>query len=142
MNNSTPLAMNRSQKLKVFAVSSCKHSVPTEDLRGKTALSIVFAYSDVEAIMAAGQSIKNLGQNPDEYLLNFQVISTDLSTIIPAQAPVEEKVEEKKNNTEDYVVDLIKNVFDLVGTKTEKAVARKVIKKFTDHVSKNNTESK
>ena len=68
-------------------------------------------------------------------------ISTPIPTPPPTPLPVIELPEAKKipvktETTEAHMIAHVRSIFDLAGTKVEKATAERVIKKFEAHVAK------
>ena len=148
ISNVAPMEMDRNQKLKVFAVSSIRNDVPRESVEDKTILSIVFAYSAIEALATVAIKIKEFGRNPEEYEINFQMMSTELESILPnlaimqdARDVITEKPKEEpiEVSLESHMIGNVRQVFSLVGTKNEKETSEKVIKRFETYAKKQKT---
>lgn len=133
----SPMAMERINKLKVFAISSIKKDVPPEIVKGKTSLSLIFTYTLAEAIHAASVSLKHLGASPEDYTINFQVASAPLDQFVTLPLEVKEEIKaEVVASPESYMIGNIRTVFHLVGNKEDKEVAEKIIKKFEVYAKK------
>lgn len=137
------LPMERSNKLKVFAISSPHKDVPKEVLEKPMTLTLALAvtYTQPEALIAARESLKAVGANPDNYLIGRQIISLELDQVVqtanqhqasPFLPPIKPDLGEQKKRSVEEMCNNIRYVFGKVGTKTQKESAEKVIQKFKD----------
>jgi len=151
---SMPLQMERSEKLKVFAVLSKHNDVPHELVKGKLVLAIVISYTPAEAVMGATAVLAQSGKNPQEYNTPYMLIGRELAGVIQVESPAVPSVEEilaapriQKEAEEEAGVtaradtsaatksaaDLasyVRFVFSKAGTRAQKKTAEAVIVKF------------
>lgn len=134
-NISQPLSLERKEALKVFSILSALKTVPTNILQESFCLSLVATYTLAEAMAGAYQGLRDQGKNPNDYILNCMQICAPVESIanlskpmpVPIATPT---VSEKKKTVEQYMIDNVSHVFNLVGNASEQKAAQKVIAKF------------
>lgn len=84
------LKMERTDKLKIFAVSCMNKKVPREIVDNNFTLAIAITYTPAEAILSARESFNKLGKNPDDYVIPFMILGREVEGIIeqPKQFPM------------------------------------------------------
>lgn len=148
-----PLPLEKVEKLKIFAISSCKLDAEPEKLRAekKLFLTLLSGYSINDAIAGTAEGLRQNGVNPANYMVGFQMVVKDADQIINLSSlPKLDRVEKQKENDinkeikevglEKYMVENVRRIFEISGTTSQKLVAENVIKKFEEYVEqqKNN----
>ena len=131
------LPVEKSFKLKVYAVLSTHKNIPEEMIAGKMFLSLVCAYDRMRAESAILEGLKLTRPlaSPDDYNLTRVLLErnldqlVDLGSITRPAGPVETK-ESKIIKGKHEMIAYIRYVFDKAGTPEEKAVGESVIKKY------------
>jgi len=138
--NIEPMGLERKFKLQFFAITSVHKDLKQviESDKKKIVLSTVVAYSSSEAVIASRQVLRTLGADPDDYIIPSSILSTEIQKLVKVSknnaitprltVPGVKEITKQKSIQDMF--SYIRLVFDTVGTKAEKKVAEKVIKKF------------
>ena len=134
------LPLEKSEKLKVYAILSALKTVPEETLKTSLALSLMVGYSIGDIIVGSADAIRIQGRNPEDYRIGCMQIGVPLEEVV--ELPVVKNgrptgvvpVDVDKKTVEEKMIDNVRIMFNLVGTKDQKRTAEWVIKKFNDYV--------
>lgn len=131
--------LERNDKLKVFAIMSAKKSVPEELLKDSFALSILVTYTPAEAVIATNQVLMSKGKNPEEYIVDCMRLMIPVEEIVNIPPPVIEKprFELAHKTVEEMMIEHARMIFDIVGTKAQKASLEKILEKFMEYTKNN-----
>lgn len=143
-----PLPLEKVEKLKIFAISSCKLDAEPEKLRAekKLFLTLLSGYSINDAIAGTAEGLRQNGVNPANYMVGFQMVVKDADQIIDLSSSHSKTVEKqkeydinqeiKKVGIEKYMIENVRRIFEIAGTDSQKSIAENVIKKFEEYVEK------
>ena len=127
-----PLSLERNEKLQIFAVLSMTEDIPKRYIEEKKMiLTLAAGYNQNEVVSVVRQGLKQEDVDPSLYT-SLMIVGKDASEFInfndkAKAAPI--KMEFKKDSKED-IISYILYAFNLVGTKADMIVAKKVIEKF------------
>lgn len=148
--------IKRTQNLKAYAVFSCNKTLDLNAIKSMSVISVVFAYTDVEAVTAHQGALKEFSDNNGQHFALQNMIapalmsSADLQEVIgmvrlrkdlQRLAPVKkkkEKVMELKvvkdvppdRKAKKDLVSYVRYMFNESGTKADREISEKVINKF------------
>lgn len=146
MENQNKLGLERTQKLQIFAVMSARKTVPQELLKNSFALCVLASYTEAEAMIGVGHGLTVTGQNINDYTLGVMRVAVDVDSLIDTRVakPTVSKKEDffpiivDKKTAEEKMVDDVRIMFNLVGSKEQQKVAELVIEKFKGYVANRN----
>ena len=129
-----PLGLERKDKLKFFAILAMRKDLQPEIKKKAFMLSVAAAYTGAEAIVSSRQEMEKIGVNPEGFLLPALMMGVDIESIVKLpEKKIEPQIEiVKENKSTQDLVSYVRFIFDVAGTKEQKAVAEKVIKKFEE----------
>ena len=140
-NQLPPKTLQRVEKLKVYAILSGEKGEALKAVKDKLVLSLILAYNDSEAVMAANKMVQGIGRQPETYQIPFMFTKADIEKLIPELNNffphnsnfVPNFVEGEVEATPMEKMDHIKEVFNKFGTATQQKMANAVIRKYEKH---------
>ena len=138
--------MERREKLKAIAILSKKHELSDEEIKDRLLLTMVFAFSEAEAVLGVSELLKHQGKNPDDYKTPVMLISREVADVLGTDQvglPLEEAIEDAmlaqritgqeeskpQNKSLESLISGVRYVF-AVGNKYQQGIAEAVIKEF------------
>ena len=132
-----PQTLQRIEKLKVYAILSGEKGEKLIAVKDKLVLSLILAYNDSEAVMAANKMIQMVGKQPETYQIPFMLTKADIDKLIPELnhpklVPV--LMESQVEVSPEDMIEYVKQIFKIAGTANQRKVAGAVIDKYKHHV--------
>src|SRR3990167_5338239 len=96
-NQHRVMPMERREKLKAIAILSKKHELSDEEIKDRLLLTMVFAFSEAEAVLGVSELLKHQGKNPDDYKTPVMLISREVADVLGTDQvglPLEEAIED------------------------------------------------
>src|SRR3990167_1061979 len=150
-NQHRVMPMERREKLKAIAILSKRHELSDEEIKDRLLLTMVFSFSEAEAVLAVSELLKHQGKNPDDYKTPVMLISREIASVVEVEPqvalPLEEAIEDamlaqrivgpgeflpipkSQNKSLESLIDGVRYVFAL-GNKYQQGIAEAVIKDF------------
>jgi len=130
--------------LKAVAILSIEKTL-YESIKDKAWLTLVFCYSEGDAVLAAMNVVQMQGKKIEDYvtpaIINVRELSHVLENLLPLPItnpppPIaNEDPQDAKKKSVDNLVASVRYVFGEAGNEKQKSEAEKVIEKFLTHVN-------